>query len=443
MLKKTITSYHITLFHPRKTTVNSLFGRMLFLIFFFSKLLIMKTRTSYCQKHIAFYCLSILLFLLTHFPAYDQQVKLKPSIYDKYIRTSSTVKVQTMEGQRIEEVKNAPANNIMIDSDKKSVIRYHDQITVLDKGNFNEAVLNVPKEEIRVVPELYVNPLSGQTEAHRIIFTLRQPFTYTAKVNKYLAKLEFLLVSESGENNANIQPVKIEVKSNELASINPGSFEINHLSLPSSSVELEADRLTDSVAVSVFTVSNTSGYSTFLKVKPRLDISSGSKTLQGFGVDETPITVRFIGSNAADSVLINFNTEKGKVTPNSKFIHFNQPATVMLRTGGTGTCKIVALGSSHESNELLIKFIFPWYFLIASILGGLAGSFIKPDQKSGKRFTPKKFLVGIITGLIGAAAYYFVGINLLGLNLQGPFTEIAVFVVSALFAYFGFKITGA
>lgn len=348
-----------------------------------------------------------------------------------------------MEGQRIEEVKNASANNIMIESDKKSVIRYQDQITFLDKGNFNEAVFNVPKEEIRVIPELYVNPLSGQTEAHRIIFTLRQPFTYTAKVNKYLAKLEFLLVSESGENNANIQPVKIEVKSNEVPSIKPGSFEINHLSLPSSSVELEADRLTDSVAVSVFTVSNTSGYSTFLKVKPRLEISTGSKTLQGFGVDETPITVRFIGSNSADSMLINFNTEKGKVTPNSKYIHFNQPATVMLRTGGTGNCKIVALGSSHESNELLIKFIFPWYFLLASVLGGLAGSFIRPDQKSGKRFTAKKFLVGIITGLIGAAAYYFLGINLLGLNLQGPFTEIAVFVVSALFAYLGFKITGA
>lgn len=403
----------------------------------------MKPQTSYCQKHIAFYFLSLLFFLFTYFPAYNQKVQLRPSIYDKFIKTNSIVKVQTLEGQRIEEVKNAPANNIMIESDKKSVIRYQDKITVLDKGNFNEEVLNVPKHEIKVIPELYVNPLSGQTEAHRIIFTLQQPFTYTARENKYIAKLEFLLVSESGDNNANIQPVKIEVKSNEVGSIKPGFFEIKHLSLPSSSVELEADRLTDSVSISVFTVSNTSGYSTFLKVKPRLDISSGSKALQGFGVDETSITVRFIGSNSADSALINFNTEKGKVTPNSKYIHFNAPATVMLRTGGIGNCKIVALGSSYESNELLIKFIFPWYFLLASILGGLAGSFIKPDQKSGKRFTTKKFLVGIITGLIGAGAYYFLGINLLELNLQGPFTEIAVFVVSALFAYFGFKITGA
>ena len=425
-----------------KALVNTLFSRVLLLIFY-PKLLIMKCQTSYCQKQIAYYLLSFLFVLITYIPAYTQQVKLRPSIYDKYIKTNSTVKVQTLEGQRIEAVKDAPANNIMIESDKKSVIRYHDNITVLDKGNFNEAVLNAPKEEIKVIPELYVNPQSGQTEAHRIIFTLRQPFTYTARVNKFIAKLEFLLVSESNDNNANIQPVKLEIKSNEVATIKPGFLEIKHLSLPSSSVELEAERLTDSVSINVFTASNTSGYSTFLKVNPRLDISSGSKVLQGLGVDETSITVRFIGSNSPDSALITFNPEKGKVTPNSKYIHFNKPATVMLRTGGTGDCKIVALGSSYESNELLIKFIFPWYFLLASILGGLAGSFIKPDQKSGKRFTAKKFLVGIITGLVGAAAYYFLGINLLGLNLQGPFTEIAVFVVSALFAYFGFKITGA
>jgi small basic protein len=76
-------------------------------------------------------------------------------------------------------------------------------------------------------------------------------------------------------------------------------------------------------------------------------------------------------------------------------------------------------------------------------LGGLAGTIIKPEQKSGKRFTNKKFIVGIITGVIGAVAYYFLGINLLGLNLQGPFTEIAVFGVSALFAYLGIRITGA
>lgn len=353
-----------------------------------------------------------------------------------------------MEGHRIEEVKNAPSNNIMIEPDKKNIIRYEDKITVLDKKSFqnlNDFVPAAQAQEVKVLPELHVDPLSGQGEVttYRIIFTLQQPFTYAATVNKYIAKLAFLLISESGDNDAAIQPVKIEVRSNEISSVNPESFEIKHLSLPSSSVQLEADRLTDSVAINVFTASNTSGYSTFLKVKPRLEISTGSKTLQGLGVDEMPITVRFIGSNSPDSVLLNFNTEKGKLTPMSRYIQFNKPATVLLRTGGTGNCKIVALGNSYESNELLLKFIFPWYFLLASLLGGLAGTAIKPEEKSGKRFTGKKFIVGIITGIIGAAAYYFLGINLLGLNLQGPLTEIAVFAVSALFAYFGIKITGA
>jgi hypothetical protein len=312
----------------------------------------------------------LFLLVIMHFPA-NSQVRLKASTYENYIKTNSTVKVQTMEGHKIEEVKNASSNNIMIDPDKKNVIRYDDKITVLDKKSFqnlDEFVPTSQAQEVKVLPELHVDPISGQAEVttYRIVFTLQQPFTYTAPLNKYIAKLAFLLINESGDNSAAIQPVKIEVRSNEIASIQPESFEIKHLSLPSSSVELEADRLMDSVAINVITASNTSGYSTYLKVKPRLEISTGGKTLQGLGVDETPITIRFIGSNSSDSVLLNFNAEKGKITPMSRYVQFNKPSTVMLRSGGTGNCKIVALGNSYESNELQLKFIFPWYFLLAS-----------------------------------------------------------------------------
>jgi len=407
----------------------------------------MKPEISYRQKRVVHHFVYLVLLIIMHFPA-NSEVRLKPSAYENYIKTNSTVKVQTMEGHKIEEVKNASSNNIMIEPDKKNIIRYEDKITVLDKKSFQnlrEFVPTAQAQEVKVLPELHVDPISGQAEVttYRIVFTLQQPFTYTAPLNKYIAKLAFLLIKESGDNSAAIQPVKIEVRSNEIASIQPESFEIKHLSLPSSSVELEADRLMDSVAINVITASNTSGYSTYLKVKPRLEISTGSKTLQGLGVDETPITIRFIGSNSSDSVLLNFNTEKGKITPMSRYVQFNKPSIVMLRSGGTGNCKIIALGNSYESNELQLKFIFPWYFLLASILGGFVGTIIRPEQKSGKRFTNKKFIVGIITGLIGAVAYYFLGINLLGLNLQGPFTEIAVFGVSALFAYLGIRITGA
>ena len=54
--------------------------------------------------------------------------------------------------------------------------------------------------------------------------------------------------------------------------------------------------------------------------------------------------------------------------------------------------------------------------------------------------TSKVILVGIVTGFIGAAAYYVLGINLLGLSFSAGFNEIAVFVISALFAYFGINI---
>jgi hypothetical protein len=91
-------------------------------------------------------------------------------------------------------------------------------------------------------------------------------------------------MNESGDNNAHIEPVKIEVNSDEVTFINPGSFEINHLSIPSSNVELIADNVNDSASIKVITVSNPSGYTTYLKVKPSLELSSNRNKMQGLGI---------------------------------------------------------------------------------------------------------------------------------------------------------------
>ncbi|HJS53415.1 MAG TPA: hypothetical protein VJ765_02695 [Chitinophagaceae bacterium] len=408
----------------------------------------MKPQAISFQKHIKLRCLFSILISLSFLLANAQSRRLKPSVYENYIRPNATVKVQTMEGQRIEQTKTSSADHISVEADKKSIIKYQDKITVLDNASFqkfkNEANPDTPIRDLQVIPELYVNPMGGQSEAtaYRIVFTLQQPFTYSYSLNKFIARLAFLLISESGDYSRVIDPVKIEVRSDEIDLIKPkSSFEINHLSLPSYDLELEADKLNDSVTLKVLTVSNIAGYPTHLKVEPGLEISSNRKTLQGLGVQEIPITVRFVGSSSSDSVTVSFSPEKGTIKPISLNMSYNRSATVTLRSEGTGKSKITAIANSYESNELNFIFIFPWPFLLFAILGGLAGSYIKPDAKSGKRnFTVKKILVGIITGIIGAGAYYFLGINLLGLSFGAAFNEIAVFIISALFAYAGLSI---
>ena len=391
--------------------------------------------------------LSIALVAFNCLATNAQTTPLKSSVYKNYIRPGSTVKIQTLEGERIRKTDISVVNNIQLPVNKKNIIKYENKIAVLDDASmkkFTEAGnTNTPNEEVKVIPELHVEPDSGQTEqvAYRIIFTSLQPLRYNDTLRKFSAKLAFLLMNESGDNNAHIEPVKIEVNSDEVSFINPGSFEINHLSIPSSNVELIADNVNDSASIKVITVSNPSGYITYLKVKPSLELTSNRDKMQGLGIQQVPLAVSFGGSKSTDSVSVTFIPEKGTVNPNPLKMRYNETATTYLRSEGMGKSLLTATANSIKSNPLSFTYTFPWPFLLATILGGLAGSFIKQNSKSTrKKMTSKVILVGIVTGFIGAAAYYVLGINLLGLSFNAGFNEIAVFVISALFAYFGITV---
>jgi uncharacterized membrane protein YjjP (DUF1212 family) len=91
-----------------------------------------------------------------------------------------------------------------------------------------------------------------------------------------------------------------------------------------------------------------------------------------------------------------------------------------------------------KSNDLNFRFAFPWFFLLASILGGLTGSLAKYYiTVKGKKSWKKPVIGGILIGFIGAIAYYSLGVNLLGISMSAGLNEIAVLALSALCAYFG------
>ena len=407
----------------------------------------MKPQAIIFQKNIKTGSLSIAFLILNCLATNSQITRLKPAVYNNYIRSGSTVKIQTMEGKKIQNTDTSVVNNIQLQANKKNIIKYENKIAVLDGASmqkFREASkTNTTNEEIKVIPELHVEAESGQEDpiAYRIVFTSLQPLRYNDTLKKFNAKLAFLLMNESGDNNAHIEPVKIEVNSDEVTFINPGSFEINHLSIPSSNVELIADNVNDSASIKVITVSNPSGYITYLKVKPSLELSSNRNKMQGLGIQQIPIAVSFGGSKSFDSVSVTFTPEKGTVIPNPLKMRYNETATAYLRSEGMGKSLLTATANSIKSNPLSFTYTLPWPFLLATILGGLAGSFIKQNSKSTrKKITSKVILIGIVTGFIGAAAYYVLGINLLELNFSAAFNEIAVFVISALFAYFGISV---
>jgi len=388
------------------------------------------------------------LILISFFSASNAQVKkVNPALFRNYIKPNSNVSVQTVTDQKVRRSTTTTLNNVVVPDTGKSVVLYQNRIAKLDVASLQKYTSvtegKLPNEDVKVIPELHVESATdrGEVITYRVLFTMKQPLSYNANSNSFTGKIGFLLMSDS-DNTASVkEPVKIEVRSDEAKSIAPAKLAIDHLSIPSTDVDVVAENVTDSISVRVGTVSNPEGYVTFLKVKPVLEISANRKGLQGLGIEETEIDVRLKGYNSADSVKVVFNPGKGTITPSSVFVKYNEPATVMLRSQGLGDSKITATTSNLNSNSLVFEFNFPWYFLLASLIGGLLGGFVKFLSSDKKKESLQKIVIGgVLTGLIVAAAYYGLGISLIGIKISAIVNEIAVFALSALGAIVGISL---
>jgi hypothetical protein len=386
-----------------------------------------------------------LLILVSLTVTAQERVALKANIYKNVASPNKMVKVQTIENGRVKATDSVVLSDVQMLRNEKNVVTYEKKIQATDTGTYKRfksiSGLRLAPEDLKIIPEFHVEP--GGTEAekivYKIVFTSLQPFRYNDSSQKFNARIGFFLIPVSGNGNVNnLDPINIEVVSNDITLIRPEHLQISHLNMPSSNVELITELVSDSASVRVITASNPEGYTTYLKVKPILEILTNRTTLQGYGIQKIPVEVRLRGSNSADSVKVNFTVGKGTVNPNFVNVTYNSPSTIYLSSEGIGDTKLSAVTSNLKSNDLNFRYVFPWVFLLSSILGGLIGGFAKYYLTQKKRtFSARPIIGGILIGFIGAVAYYFLGINLLGLNVSAELNEIAVLGLSALFTYFG------
>ncbi|MGF1637931.1 MAG: hypothetical protein ACFCUU_12720 [Cyclobacteriaceae bacterium] len=357
------------------------------------------------------------------------------------------VKVVNPENNRSDSV---AINEIMIPENSSRIFSYDKRVQMANRETQQSlktiaAVNSIDLSELRILPELYLarGRNTNSENVYQIIFTSILPFRYQFDDKEFKSKIGFSLIKQPPDGNQNYQlnqPVSLEIASNIIQNIQPKHLEINRLYFPSYDVELADRNVRDSAMIRIITKSNTTGYETYIKVEPALELSSNRITLQGFGVQETPVSVRFIGSSSTDSVRVELNAEKGNIEPRSIYLKYNEPKSVMLRSEGMGETKISATASNTTSNSLQLEYIFPWLFIVFSIAGGIFGSIAKfYTRKNHPKLNFKPILGGALIGVIGAIAYYVLGLNLLQLQVSATFNEFAVFGFSTLCAFVGLK----
>lgn len=297
--------------------------------------------------------------------------------------------------------------------------------------------------KLQILPEWFPldpRPGSGRPSHAEIAFVESQPLSYNFDEKRLEGSFTFFLIDRSlvhdASNTTLAKPITVDLHSADLDFIEPRRVTIRNLYLPGVEVAVQTTRLELFPLVKLRTLANPDGYATQLKTRPAIELTSAKHTAQGLGIEEIPITAKYISEQGGLPITVAVGASRGSISSATIELHPNQAKTVNLRSAGIGSTSVQVQGASVASNTWIGKFRFPFVFLAASLLGGIVGATIR---NTNKNTTTRKIVIGALIGLVAAAAYYALGINLLGISIHTRLNELAVFALAALAGYAGIK----
>jgi hypothetical protein len=238
------------------------------------------------------------------------------------------------------------------------------------------------------------------------------------------------------------EPVKMQFSSVR-AEFNPGFTAIHNTNLPSTAVHISDRSNENPVPIRIATTFNPKGYTTYLGKQPVIRIETPTRKMQGYGVQAIPVSISLQAYTGVDSVRVNLVAGKGSVEPDHIFLSSSRPGKVLLKSEGTGQATLTANAHLFTSDERIFNYVFPWMFILFSLIGGFLGALVKHLMKTERNNLPPTLLLGCLTGFIVGILYYVIGIKIFTFEFGQLYFEFAVLGLSFLGALFWDSIYGA
>ncbi|MCA6079120.1 hypothetical protein [Fulvivirga sedimenti] len=296
----------------------------------------------------------------------------------------------------------------------------------------------LPLKDLYIIPEVYKQRAQNGKWVSFSPYIISHDNLEKNEQNNLSGEFTMILVADEQPSMRLNSNVLVEFGGSNVDFI-PENVHINHTNGPLTKITVETDFANDSIPIRIITSkSGPKGYDFFMKVRPFIEIIAEKKSIQGMGIEEIPITVRFRGSSSSSSEQVVLHVSSGDLERTTINLPYNQARQVKLRSSGLENISIHATSNtlSGTSNNIIIKQQFPWMFLVSALLGGIVGILIRNGYRKDNKQAVTQFLAGTLMGLIAALAYYVLGVNFLQLRVSSMFNEFAVFTFSALSSLF-------
>lgn len=377
------------------------------------------------------------LALLAPLSAQDMSASRAMTARDaaKRLKTTSAESLRVVEDGAVRRVRVADATPLgkqllVLQPDRAGTIA--DGAKTLRTLPFKLQLVDVAKDEVR--------------EFRPVLQPACDVLEFDAAAKAYAVDVGVGIVDSSGVGRTSPLPQPLTLQlSTSLGSATPASLAIDHVGPPFRPVALRVAGEVKEVRLRVLwgAEAEDSVECTFPVHRAELEIEVNPLRIAGFGLEVADVVIRAPGAagRGVQSVLVSH--DRGRLEGSQQVALDGEGVGIVhLRSSGFGTARVRATAPTFEAAERELQFHWPVAFVLAAVLGGLVGGFVRYIRgPHSRRKATYALLRSAFIGIVVAAASA-VGINVLGIQLGTGIGEAFVFVVAALGAMQGIKLVG-